>query len=282
MHTHSILQRERQRLTSIGSSKDPALFQAMRTHVRDDRTRNRSIIVNFADDLTRFGCRFKCKFCSWRDRATELGDIAPTKTAVERFLDGFQGYKVTISGGGDPLFKLGQNWMRLYELINWIHDLGFLVEIVTKETAIARILLDGDLTSAHPGMTETVHQIDQFSLSYEEATIRALSEVSAISKHRLVRVSKVCSPGFSERTDLQVYCDAMLEAGAYEVLLREDFYDPSVTAADAKSIAAAVAAHPGAVRWLPNATCSDNFFLINDTTFMGDAALGETTHDTTI
>ena len=74
MNTHEVIQRERERLTIIGSNKDPALFQAMRAHVRDRRTQNRSVIVNFADEETQFGCRFKCKFCSWRDRATAAGD----------------------------------------------------------------------------------------------------------------------------------------------------------------------------------------------------------------
>lgn len=132
MNTHEVIQRERERLTIIGSNKDPALFQAMRAHVRDRRTQNRSVIVNFADEETQFGCRFKCKFCSWRDRATAAGDIYPTYEGLRKFLDGFLGYKVTISGGGDPLFKAEQNWTRLYELVGWIHELGFLAEVVTR------------------------------------------------------------------------------------------------------------------------------------------------------
>ena len=158
MQTHKVLQRERERLALIGSNKDPALFQAMRAHVRDRRTQNRSVIVNFADDETQFGCRFKCKFCSWRDRATAAGDIYPTYESLKQFLDGFLGYKVTISGGGDPLFKAEQNWTRLYQLVDWIHKLGFLAEVVTKETHLVRNTLNASpcVVAKRPGMWQTV------------------------------------------------------------------------------------------------------------------------------
>ena len=285
MHTSDIIERERERLALIGSDKDPALFQAMRAHIRDDRTMNRSIIVNMADGETRFGCRFKCKFCSWRDRATEAGDIFPTEEGVARFLDGFKGYKVTISGGGDPLFKLEQNWPRMHQLIGWIHDLGFLVEVVTKETHIVRNTLEASplLAIKRPGLTEVIHRIDQYSLSYEGHSPSIVQEVRQISNHRLVRVSKVCSPGFSDRNRqfpdrewdfIGQYCAAMRAGGAYQIVLREDFYDPNVTERDAKDIARAVTIGAGTVKWLPNKTCSDNLFLIGEETYIGDAALG--------
>jgi hypothetical protein len=285
MNTSDIIERERQRLAIIGSDKDPALFQAMRAHIRNDQTMNRSIIVNMADDETRFGCRFKCKFCSWRDRATEAGDIFPSKEGVVRFLDGFRGYKVTISGGGDPLFKLEQNWPRMHQLIEWIHELGFLVEVVTKETHIVKNTLEASpmLAAKRPGMTEVIQRIDQYSLSYESHSPSIVQEVRQISDLRLVRVSKVCSPGFSDRNRqfpdrewdfIGQYCAAMRAGGAYQIVLREDFYDPHISKKDASSIARAVAIGAGTVRWLPNATCSDNLFLIGEDTYLGDAALG--------
>ena len=285
MNTHNIIEIERGRLALIGSNKDPALFQAMRAHVRDQRTQNRSVIVNFADDETRFGCRFRCKFCSWRDRAIEAGDIAPTRAALEKFLDGFAGYKVTISGGGDPLFKLDQNWTRLHELIGWIHELGFLAEVVTKETVLVENVLGWGslLASKRPGMYEAIQRIDAFSLSFENYNPAAVSNVKAISAQRPVRVSKVCTPGFSAKNRvvkdrevnfLRQYCSAFRGAGAYQIVLRQDFYDPRVTEQDAKDIGYVVRDGRGTVRWLPNKTCSDNLFLIGEETYMGDAALG--------
>ena len=288
MQTHKVLQRERERLALIGSNKDPALFQAMRAHVRDRRTQNRSVIVNFADDETQFGCRFKCKFCSWRDRATAAGDIYPTYEGLKQFLDGFLGYKVTISGGGDPLFKLEQNWTRLYQLVDWIHELGFLAEVVTKETHLVRNTLNASpcVIAKRPGMWQTVQNVDSYSLSYESHSPKIVEEVREISKHRLVRVSKVCSPGFSDRNRqfpdrewnfIGQYCAAMRAGGAYQILLREDAnHIGELTDKDAESLRRAIIRGGGSVRWLPNKTCSDNLFLIGGETFIGDAALGGT------
>ena len=281
----TVIKHEQERLARIGSDKDPVLFQAMRSAHPGELTMNRSLIVNMADETTSFGCRFKCTFCSWRDRATAAGDIFPTREGVTRFLEGFAGYKVTISGGGDPLFKLEQNWPRLRQLVDWVHELGFLVEVVTKETALVANLLNpsGAFLAARRDMCDAVQAIDAFSLSYEAHSQHIVEEVRAIASHRPVRVSKVCTPGFSRKNRevngrewdfLGQYCAAMRGAGAYQVLLREDFYDPHVSADDVASIARAVARGRGTVRWLPNSTCSNNYFLIGEEVYQGDAALG--------
>ena len=288
MNTHEVIQRERERLALIGSEKDPALFQAMRAHVRDRRTQNRSVIVNFADEETQFGCRFKCKFCSWRDRAVEAGDIYPTRERLTEFLDGFLGYKVTISGGGDPLYLMQRNAGRLQQLVSWIHELGFLVEVVTKETSLVRNMLNctPQVAVFHSATHAAVTGIDAFSLSYESHSPGIVSEVKDIAKHRLVRVSKVCSPGFSDRNRqfpdrewnfIGQYCAAMRAGGAYQILLREDAnHIGELTDKDAESLRRAIIRGGGSVRWLPNKTCSDNLFLIGGETFIGDAALGGT------
>ena len=237
MHTETIIARERARLALIGSRKDPALFQVQRQMRGGPNTMNRTVIVNFADESTTFGCRFACSFCSWRDKATETGDIYPTKEALACFLDGYSGYKVTVSGGGDPLYKAEQNHGRLGQLVDWIHELGFLVEVVTKETAVvAAALGEGARMS---DATTVIRKIDCYSLSYENRGVSALAQVRAISAERLVRVSKVCTPGFSARAPVEAtpyiasYCEAFLKTGAYQVVLREDFYDKRISAKDA-------------------------------------------------
>ena len=282
MNTHQVIQAERERLALISSNKDPALFQAMRAHIRDRRTQNRSVLVNFADDETQFGCRFKCKFCSWRDRATAAGDIYPTYEGLKQFLDGFLGYKVTISGGGDPLFRLDQNWTRLYQLVDWIHRLGYLAEVVTKETHLVRNTLNASpcVIAKRPGLWQTVYNIDSYSLSYESHSPKIVEEVREISKHRLVRVSKVCSPGFSGRNRqfpdrewnfIDQYCAAMRAGGAYQILLREDAnHIGELTDKDVESLRRAIIRGGGSVRWLKNEDCTDNLFLINNQVFLGE------------
>lgn len=280
MNTHGVMERERERLALIQSDRDPALFQAMRAHVRGERTMNRTVIVNFADEDTRFGCRFKCHFCSWRKRATELGDIFPTMKNIDGFLAKFQGVVVTISGGGDPLYRLERNWKRLSKLVDWIHDHGMLAEVVTKETdEVRRILTETPrrLPIPTPGPADTVRRIDMYSLSYESSTEQCLEEVRAISMHRLVRVSKVCTPGFSERSfgHLGKYCSEMRAAGAYQVILREDANHIGILAdTDKQALQIAIRQGAGSVRWLRNADCTNNFFLIGDEVHLGDIGLG--------
>lgn len=285
--THGVIEFQRGRLLAIGSVRDPAAFQAMRAHVRDERTMNRTVIVNWADEDTRFGCRFACKFCSWRERATAAGDIAPTQEGLRRFLDGFSGAVVTISGGGDPLFKLHANWPRLHQLLGWIHDLGYLAEVVTKETALVRNVLgwSGGAVAMRPGMAEAVHRIDQYSLSYESHGAGLVEEARAIAAHRPVRVSKVCSPGLSglnstvgdrEVNRLGQYCAAFRGAGAYQVLLREDAnHIGRLPIDDAADVVRAIKLGRGGVRWLPSAVCTDNLFLINNKMYRNETLLEE-------
>jgi hypothetical protein len=252
----SIMAYQHQRLAMIGSKKDPAMFQAMRQFVDNDSTKNRTIIINWADEKHNFGCRFKCKFCSWRNRAEETGDIAPTKDAVRKFLAGFQGTMVTISGGGDPLFDYELNWPRLAELVNWIHELGYLVEVITKETDLVSKMIDQEGCIAN---------IDAWNFSFENATRFIENQIHRIALKRMVRVSKVCSPGFSTHMDMMVYVRVMLRAGCYKVILREDFYAPP-NEADKKHLMKLFQEYDrGEVLWLPNKVCSDNFYLVGGT-----------------
>lgn len=256
MQTSEIFRRERERLALIGSDRDPALFQSMRAFVRNDSTMNRSIIVNWAEPGRNFGCRFTCDFCSWRDRAEAMGDIAPTAQALDRFLAGYLGYKVTISGGGDPLFNLERNLPRLQGLVDQLHAKGLLVEVVTKEIAVVRDLHDTALKS-----------IDMWSFS-AEAPSKLIADT--VRKVGLARISKVCSPGTVGK--LAAYTRFYREAGAYQILFREDFY-ATPPADDARTIAEVLRANRGLVRWLPNKTCSDNLFLIGDVPHHGDVPI---------
>jgi hypothetical protein len=231
MNFDEIIKIEKERLAHIGSTKDPVMFHAKRCMINNsDATKNRTIIVNFTDDEHAFGCRFSCKFCSWRDRATMMGDIAPTVEGIKEFLKDFEGYKVTISGGGDPLFLVdkGVNLYRLKTIVDTIHELGFLVEVVTKETDMVVRALRSQMISGSIPYIGLIHSIDMWSFSFEAAGINGLLATELVSKiNGLVRVSKVCSPGIASDNNkdaLNYYVDKYIEAGAYQVLLREDFY----------------------------------------------------------
>ena len=261
MNTYQILERERQRLAMIKSHRDPALFQSMRSFVQDERTQNRSVIVNFADKDKRHGCRFTCNFCSWKSRAEHVGDVYPTEDGLTRLLEGFRGYKVTISGGGDPLYDLENNLGRLLKLVRSIHRQGFLVEVVTMEWDTVRKYGSSLLA-----------EVDMWSLSAQGRSAKLAHTIEEVMKSgSLVRVSRVCTPG--QNLGLKLWADFYKSVGAYQLILREDANHVGQLNDYERKIVGETVAFSNA-RWLLNSTCSNNFFLVGDTIEQGDAALG--------
>lgn len=261
MKVSEILNYETVRLKLIGSKKDPALFQTFRKmhSVGNPKTMNRSIIVNWAGPSGEFGCRFSCQFCSWRDRAVKMGAIFPSEKALDKFLSNYEGYKVTISGGGDPLFNFDENKGRLLGLVRLIHDRGFLVEVVTKEISLVLREHDGELK-----------EIDMWSFSTESISKLVAEAIRAV---KMARVSKVCTPGTN--IDLRRYIDFYGMAGAYQIILREDFYERLEAAEMLQVLRSRKSSTHGSItKWLMNSVCSNNYFLINDEVYIGDAALG--------
>ena len=67
----------------------------------------------------------------------------------------------------------------------------------------------------------------------------------------------------------------MRAGGAYQIILREDAnHVDGLTIPDKESVSRAIHFGKGTVRWLTSKDCSDNFFLIGEDTYLGDAALG--------
>jgi hypothetical protein len=241
-----LLQLEAEALARIGSRRDPLLFHAARTAVHDRRTMNRSIILNFPRADGSHGCRFSCDFCSWKDTKEVMGDLTPTPGAVAEFLADYQGYKVTLSGGGDPLFDYERNGPRLRALAEQLHGLGLLVEVVTKEIALVDRRLE-----------ELSEFVDAWSFSEEKRTT-LLHRL--LARTPLARVSKVLGPR-DRPGDLMSYADFYAYGGAYQVLLREDYLSP-LPAALLAAVAGAEKDHPGVVRYLRESVCADNLFLV--------------------
>ena len=84
--------------------------------------------------ITNFGCRADCWYCIWKGHSLE-GVNPPTDwVKLEKFLETYRDKgKVSVSGGGDCLYKYGQHvgwWIRLFELTG---RLGLLVDVHTRE-----------------------------------------------------------------------------------------------------------------------------------------------------
>ena len=92
---------------------------------------NFTIIVNWKEKG--FGCTRNCSYCNWR--ASPLLPHGPhLRKMVDNFVVRCRKPFVTISGGGDPLYKLEENLGSLVELCDWIKARGLKVRIITRET----------------------------------------------------------------------------------------------------------------------------------------------------
>lgn len=252
-----IITKEFELLKRIGSEKDPLMFHSMRSMLgAADRTKNRSIIVNFSEEGNQHGCRFTCKFCSWKKPAIAMGFISPSNEAIESFLSDFEGYKVTLSGGGDPLFNIRKNYNELMRIVDKIHSLGFLVEVVTKEIGLVSL--------EHKKLLK---KIDCWSFSSEGTNEMVRLTARAVE---MARISKVIVPGHRSNKNLAEYVKYYTEVDSpYQILLRED-YNGEPTKEDIPHIGNALRSSDR-VRFLRNETCANNFFLINEKVHSGQS-----------
>ena len=84
--------------------------------------------------ITNFGCRANCWYCIWKGHELQYTNQPTDWDKLYRFLTYHEGKgKVSISGGGDCLYKYDQYarwWKRLFELTT---SLGMLVDVHSRE-----------------------------------------------------------------------------------------------------------------------------------------------------
>jgi len=95
----------------------------------DART-NYTVIVNWKQ--RGFGCSKACSYCNWRG-SPYLPQGPQSFDAVRAFAAGCDKSFVTISGGGDPLYKLHENEGYLRAMSDAIRGAGRKVRVITRE-----------------------------------------------------------------------------------------------------------------------------------------------------
>jgi hypothetical protein len=91
---------------------------------------NFSIVVNWR--AKGFGCAKNCSYCSWRN--SPLLPHGPQATEdISAFIRQCRKSFITISGGGDPLYRLEENRHHLLAMIDTIRAHGFRVRLITRE-----------------------------------------------------------------------------------------------------------------------------------------------------
>lgn len=91
---------------------------------------NFTIIVNWKEKG--FGCAKACSYCNWRSSPL-LPQGGQSSQAVSAFIHQCKKSFITISGGGDPLYRFEENLPLLLSMIATIKSAGFKVRIITRE-----------------------------------------------------------------------------------------------------------------------------------------------------
>lgn len=91
---------------------------------------NFTIVVNWKEKG--FGCRKNCSYCSWRSSPL-LPHGPQSAEAISTFIKQCPKDFVTLSGGGDSLYRFDENRDHLLAMIGLIKEHGFKVRIITRE-----------------------------------------------------------------------------------------------------------------------------------------------------
>jgi hypothetical protein len=93
----------------------------------------RSISTNISV-ITNWGCRANCWYCIWKGHALENIQLETDWSKLEQFLIDNKGKgKVSVSGGGDCLYKYDEHvgwWIKFFDITS---DLNMKVDVHTRE-----------------------------------------------------------------------------------------------------------------------------------------------------
>jgi hypothetical protein len=91
---------------------------------------NFTIIVNWKE--RGFGCAKACTYCNWRGSPL-LPQGAQSAAGVTAFIRQCRKSFITISGGGDPLYRFDDNFPALLSMSDTIKAEGYKVRVITRE-----------------------------------------------------------------------------------------------------------------------------------------------------
>ena len=133
---------------------------------------NFTIIVNWK--ARGFGCAKVCTYCNWRDSAL-LPHGGQSPESIAAFIGHCTKSFITISGGGDPLYRFDEHGAQLQGMIATVSRNGFRVRVITREVQhvtqlrgiadCVSVSLDADVMAAIPVHSHTWEGIEiEYSL----------------------------------------------------------------------------------------------------------------------
>lgn len=119
---------------------------------------NFTIIVNWKEKG--FGCAKACTYCNWRGSPL-LPQGAQSAQEVKAFIRQCKKSFITISGGGDPLYRFDEFFPALLSMSETIKAEGYKVRVITREVQ-------------HVGKLKGI--VDHISISLDDDVLQALDD----------------------------------------------------------------------------------------------------------
>ena len=259
MKLDKVILKDKKRLLAINSNKEPRYFYVYSTKKDKKNFLNHSIILNWGDK--KHGCKFNCKFCSFRKNTLMQKRRVPSNKDIDKFLNGYEGYKVYISGGGDPLYEYEKNKEELNRIIDYLHSKGYLVNMITKE---------------YKNALKIYKKINQFNFSTEVLDKELLDVIKKIksdcNSETDIRVSIIFDDGKSSN----FYKDYINFYATYvnEVCIREDYNKNNFRILNSSFIEL-LSLKSEKVVLLPAKNCDKSYYLVGDLEMTGKEMLSE-------
>jgi hypothetical protein len=212
---------------------------------------NYSIIVNHRE--RGFGCTKACSYCSWRTSKflphglQNLDDIADFARRCERPF-------VTLSGGGDPLYRFEIYGEALIAAVRAIRDAGKKVRIITREVAALR---------------STIELFDYVSISLDYETELELRQARNRFRGFDIECSLVAPMlRTADLIDLMPSYAATQRRIGYPLVIRENLNSAAIL--DIRAICGKL---PHNVKFSSKATCLEGRYLLEEQEVTGTAFL---------
>nr|WP_315214309.1 radical SAM protein [uncultured Duganella sp.] len=138
---------------------------------------NYTIIVNWKE--RGFGCAKACTYCNWRG-SPMLPQGAQSVEQVRSFIQKCDKSFITISGGGDPLYRLDEHFPALRTMADTIKAEGYEVRVITREVPhVARLKGIADHVSISLD-DDVLQQLDHHQQDWDSAGLNLDIEFSLV------------------------------------------------------------------------------------------------------
>ena len=203
---------------------------------------NFTIIVNWKE--RGFGCAKACAYCNWRGSPL-LPQGAQSSEDVTAFVRQCGKSFITISGGGDPLYRFDENFPALLSMSDAIKAEGYKVRVITREVQhVAKLT----------GLADYV------SISLDDDVLQMLNSYQPLwdssSQHLDIEFSLVLPPlPMADLLELKPQYAALHKRLRRRLVLRENFN--SIFPVDAAGMSFG---HSG-IAFVPKSLCLSSRYL---------------------